>query len=191
MSNARDDSPGNLEGERGMTAVHCFNELTEAEAKARLTQCCGASRWVESMLDRRPFASAAELQSAAQHAFAELNEPDWLEAFAHHPRIGDIDSLRKRFAATAAWAGSEQAGASAANEETLRSLARGNDGYFDKHGFIFIVCATGKSAAEMLALLRERLPHSRAEELKLAAGEQQKITALRIDKLLNELAGPA
>jgi len=163
-----------------------LNQLPLIDAEEALTHCCGASRWVEQLIDQRPFASVEALREASTAAFATLAEYDWLEAFEHHPQIGDLESLKKKFAATARWAGNEQAGANGAGEETLRALAAGNAAYAEKFGFIFIVCATGKSAAEMLALLQARLPHSREEELKIAAGEQEKITALRLDKLLTE-----
>ncbi len=111
-------------------------------------------------------------------------EPDYLEAFSHHPKIGDIDSLKKKFASTATWASGEQAGVNAADQATLEQLAEGNNLYEEKFGFIFIVCATGKSAAEMLDLLKQRLPNNREDELKIAAAEQHKITLIRLEKLL-------
>ncbi len=115
-----------------------------------------------------------------------MERVDILEAFSHHPRIGDVDSLRKKFATTADWATSEQSGAQAASEAVLRDLAQGNRDYEARFGHIFIVCATGKSAAEMLALLRARIDHAPDVELRIAAAEQEKIAHLRLDKLLNE-----
>ncbi len=112
-------------------------------------------------------------------------DADWLEAFAAHPRIGDVDALRAKFAATAAWASGEQAGVAGASESTLRALAEGNRDYEAKFGHIFIVCATGKTADEMLGLLRERLANEPDAELAVAAAEQAKITAIRLRKLLS------
>jgi len=109
-----------------------------------------------------------------------LTEPDWLEAFAHHPRIGDRASLAERFPATHHLSSQEQAAVGAAHADVLTELAASNQEYFDRFGFIFIVCATGKTAAEMLQLLRDRLSHDRATELRFAAEEQAKITALRL-----------
>jgi OHCU decarboxylase len=106
-----------------------------------------------------------------------------LAAFAAHPRIGDVDSLRTKFAHTKTWASGEQAGVDAASEDTLIRLADGNDAYFDRFGYIFIVCATGKSADQMLALLEARLPNDAVTELPIAAAEQRKITQLRLQKL--------
>ncbi len=167
-----------------------FNELPLAQAEERLTRCCGSSAWVAQVVDRRPFDSVAALREASREAFSALAEYDWLEAFSHHPRIGDLNALKEKFAATASWAGGEQSGALGAGEQTLRALAAGNDEYLSKFGFVFLVCATGKSADEMLFLLRSRLPHTREEELRQAGIEQQKITELRLDKLLRELEAP-
>jgi 2-oxo-4-hydroxy-4-carboxy-5-ureidoimidazoline decarboxylase len=161
-----------------------LNQLSAAEARALLVRCCGAGSWVDGMLARRPFASHAALLAAAEAVWAGLAEADYLEAFAHHPRIGeDLAALRARFPDTAAWASTEQAGASAADEPTLLALRDENRAYFERFGFIFIVCASGKSARELLALLRDRLRNERARELTIAAAEQAKITRLRLEKL--------
>lgn len=149
-----------------------------------LARCCGARRWVEAMLAARPFRSRGALLEAADRADRALAREDWLEAFAHHPRIGELDALRARFAGTAEWAGAEQRGAAVASEETLAALARGNHAYERRFGYLFIVCATGLSAGEMLARLQARLGHDPARELAVAAGEQAKITRLRLEKLL-------
>jgi len=161
-----------------------LNGLDEASARAALTRCCGATRWVDGMLGRRPFVDDAALLAAADAVWAAMEEADVLEAFSHHPEIGaDVDALRAKFAATAAWSEGEQAGAAGASEETLLALRDGNVAYRERYGFIFIVCATGKSADEMLGLLRARMNNERAAELAIAAGEQAKITHLRLAKL--------
>lgn len=161
-----------------------LNALPEDQARSALTRCCGASRWVDAMLGRRPYAGKSAVLAAAETAWAAAGEADRLEAFAHHPRIGGRDALRARFAATRDWSRGEQSGAAAADEVTLAALAEGNAAYEKKFGMIFIVCATGKSAAEVLALLKARLAHDRAAEFVVAAGEQAKITRLRLEKLL-------
>jgi 2-oxo-4-hydroxy-4-carboxy-5-ureidoimidazoline decarboxylase len=171
--------------ERGLARL---NRLEAAAARAALTRCCGSARWVEAMVAARPFATVSALHQAAAQQWAQAGSDDLLEAFRHHPRIGDLASLRERFASTAAWAGGEQQGAAGADEETLQQLARGNADYQARFGFLFIVCATGKSAAEMLGLLRTRLRNAPAEELRTAAAEQAKITGLRLGKLLAALA---
>ncbi len=113
----------------------------------------------------------------------KLSDCEWLEAFACHPQIGDMNSLRMKYAGNREWSAGEQAGVNAADEAILQALANGNAEYKEKFGFIFIVCATGKSAAEMLGILESRLPLSYAEEIVNAAREQRKITHLRIDKM--------
>lgn len=164
--------------------LEALNALPVEEARAVLERCCGARVWVERMQASRPFASRAALLDAGDRAFAGLGREDWLEAFGHHPRIGDVKALRERFAATAAWAGEEQMGAAGVDDATLQALAEGNAAYEGRFGYIFIVCATGRPAAEMLALLRGRLDNDPKQELRIAAAEQRKITALRLGKLL-------
>lgn len=162
-----------------------LNALPAEEAWRVLERCCGASTWVEFVCEHRPYTTRAALHAESEHAFDELDEDDWLEAFAHHPRIGDLDSLRERFGTTAAWAGQEQGRVGAAAPATLEALAAGNAAYESRFGYIFIVCATGRSAEEMLAALRHRLANDPNTELQIAGAEQRKITALRLDKLLD------
>ncbi|HEY9723886.1 MAG TPA: 2-oxo-4-hydroxy-4-carboxy-5-ureidoimidazoline decarboxylase [Oscillatoriaceae cyanobacterium] len=161
-----------------------LNALPEARLREALQRCCGAARWVDGMTARRPFASLATLVAAADEVESDLAREDWLEAFTHHPRIGDISSLRAKFADTKAWASSEQSGAASASEAVLEGLAEGNRVYEERFGYIFIVCATGKSATEMLALLQGRLSNPPEAEWRVAAAEQAKITRLRLEKLL-------
>lgn len=163
-----------------MARSHEVDAATEEAAREILTRACGSSRWVDRMLARRPFGNDRKLLFAARNEWFGLTETDWLEAFAHHPRIGDRASLAARFPATHDLSSQEQAGVNAAREETINALAEANERYFERFGFIFIVCATGKSAEEMLQLLRERLPNDRTTELRIAADEQAKITALRL-----------
>lgn len=158
--------------------------LSRPELEALLARCCGARRWVEAMLAAAPFPDEAAVLSAAERAFATLTERDWLEAFAHHPRIGDVSRLRERFAASGELSEKEQGSAMAtANEAVIERLFAQNQAYEARHGHIFIVCATGKSAAEMLALLEARIDLDPAIELANCAAEQQKITHLRLRAL--------
>lgn len=154
-----------------------------AEARALLERCCGSSRWVERMLARRPYGSEAAMLQAAREEWFALGHADWLEAFSHHPKIGDRDALARRFSATRDLSSREQSGVDAASQATLAALAEGNAAYEARFGYIFIVCATGRSAAEMLALLDERLGHDPAQEIRIAAEEQARITALRLLQL--------
>ncbi|HXG70816.1 MAG TPA: 2-oxo-4-hydroxy-4-carboxy-5-ureidoimidazoline decarboxylase [Gemmatimonadaceae bacterium] len=153
---------------------------TEAEARQILTRACGSTRWIDRMMSRRPFGSDRKLLFAARNEWFGLTEADWLEAFSHHPKIGDRASLEARFPATHELSSKEQAGVGGANAEVIAALADANQRYLERFGFIFIVCATGKSAEEMLGLLRDRLNNDRATELRIAAEEQARITALRL-----------
>ncbi len=161
-----------------------LNALTPERAQEELLRCCGCARWAADVAAGRPYASKDALLRAADAAWATASKAERLEAFSHHPRIGGKDALRAKFASTSAWAQGEQAGARAAGEEILDQLAEGNAAYEAKFGHIFIVCATGKSAGEMLGLLKARLPKDAASELDTAAGEQAKITKIRLEKLL-------
>jgi 2-oxo-4-hydroxy-4-carboxy-5-ureidoimidazoline decarboxylase len=161
-----------------------LNALSVEAAREALTRCCGAPRWVDAMLARRPFASRSELFSAASEVWAHLDPADLRGAFAHHPEIGaNLHELRQRFGATADWARAEQAGAASASEATLLALRDGNAAYRARFGYSFVVCATGKTAEQMLHLLQARLLHSPEQELTIAAAEQAKITHLRLEKL--------
>jgi 2-oxo-4-hydroxy-4-carboxy-5-ureidoimidazoline decarboxylase len=163
--------------------VHALNSLPPNAAHARLLRCCGSRRWADAMTARRPFASTEQLFAAADEIWTGLDRADRLKAFAAHPPIGDLDSLRKKFASTADWASGEQAGVAGAADDIITSLADGNRDYEAKFGYIFIICATGKSAVEMLAILRERLANAPDTELRIAAAEQAKIMRLRLEKL--------
>ena len=163
-----------------------FNSLSEKEAKEALLFCCGSSRWVDKLALSRPFSSLRDLKEKGANIWLSLFETDWVEAFSHHPKIGDLDNLKKKFASTQTWAEEEQKGSKEASEELLRELARANQTYENRFGYIFIVCATGKTAVEMLEILRQRINNDPKEEIKLAALEQGKITAIRLEKLIHE-----
>mgnify|MGYP000170664730 CR=1 FL=1 len=161
-----------------------LNELSHADATTAFMQCCTATEWVEQLVQARPFASADELRTQADAIWSTLAEKDFLEAFDGHPKIGDVGSLKAKYANTKALASGEQSSVNEASDEVINALAAGNTAYEEKFGFIFIVCATGKSAAQMLALLEARLPNDRDTELKNAAEEQRKIYHIRLEKLL-------
>jgi 2-oxo-4-hydroxy-4-carboxy-5-ureidoimidazoline decarboxylase len=164
-----------------------LNQLSDEAAREELLRCCHSSRWVEFVLSRRPYGSFSDLSKAADEGFAGLQREDWLEAFAGHPKIGDMNSLRAKYANTRDWSAGEQSGVNAAEEAVLQGLADGNTDYEKRFGHIFIVCATGKTAAQMLDLLRSRIDNDPAEELKIAANEQTKITKIRLEKLCQEV----
>lgn len=157
-----------------------FNSLSATDAESTLLKCCGSRRWARAVAERRPFRSMDELQTAADQEWWKLEPRDWMEAFSQHPRIGEPKA--------SGWASQEQSGARDAREETLEELVRLNRDYEQKFGHVFLIFATGKSAAEMLAALRTRLMNGADAELQNAAGEQAKITRLRLEKLLNAAA---
>ncbi len=136
------------------------------------------------MVIDRPFESLAEMLEISDRIWEECDVDDYLEAFEGHPRIGDVESLAKKYANTKGWAGGEQKGVEGADASVIQRLADGNKSYEEKFGHIFIVCATGKSAAEMLALLEARMPNDLKTEVMVAAEEQNKITRIRLKKLL-------
>jgi allantoicase len=155
-------------------------DVVPALTVEQLTRCCGCARWAQGMAALQPFEDRAALLRAADRVWWSLGEADHLEAFGAHPKIGQK--------ASSAWSQKEQAGAADAQAQTLAELAELNQRYEAKHGFIFIVCASGRSADAMLADLRMREGRDRATELRTAAEEQAKITRLRLAKLLEEIA---
>lgn len=168
-----------------MSLAERLDRLSVEALRETLTRCCGSRRWVEGMIARRPFVTDDAVHQAADAAWSEASDEDVLEALSHHPEIGaDLDALRARFASTASWSAGEQAGVAAASEETLIALRDGNRRYKERFGHIFVVCASGKRADEMLALLTARLDNDPAREIRIAAEEQRKITHLRLDKIV-------
>jgi 2-oxo-4-hydroxy-4-carboxy-5-ureidoimidazoline decarboxylase len=162
-----------------------LNNLPAEESRITLEKCCGSSSWIQGMQKRMPFLSMADLLQKADEVWAGCNTADALEAFNHHPKIGDLENLEKKFASTKEWAGGEQQSVQTADREILLSLAKGNAEYENKFGFIFIVCATGKSAEEMLNLLQMRFTNDPGREIHIAMAEQHKITRLRLEKLVS------
>ena len=142
-----------------------------------MLKCCGSQRWAKAVAAKRPFKTRDDLYRTAEIEWLKLKYPDWLEAFSHHPRIGERKAQ--------GFAKQEQAGASGASDATLLSLESLNRLYEEKFGFVFLIFATGKSAEEMLGTLQRRLQNGRDVELKNAVGEQAKITRLRLEKLLS------
>ena len=163
-----------------MEPWRAINSAAPEAAQEMLRRACGSTEWVNRMMRRRPFDSDQALKAAARSEWFALGEGQWLEAFSHHPKIGDRASLEARFPKTHELSEKEQAGVASARADTLDALAEANARYLERFGFIFIVCATGKSAEEMLRLLRDRLSNDRVTELRIAAEEQAKITALRL-----------
>jgi len=145
-----------------------------------------ATDGIDGMIARRPWGSEGALRAAAEEVADTLEPADWIEAIAHHPRIGDREVLRSK---VAGWAGGEQGGVDAGDEDLLDALEAANLAYEQRFGFTFLVCATGSDGRQMLAALQERLAGDPATEWRVAAGEQRQITQLRISKLLDDING--
>ncbi|WP_375753930.1 2-oxo-4-hydroxy-4-carboxy-5-ureidoimidazoline decarboxylase [Vibrio sp. HN007] len=147
----------------------------------QLAQICTSRKWIRSMQLEAPFHCFSDFSSSADKAFSQLQEDDWLEAFAGHPMIGDITTLKAKYSQGKALSESEQSQVSEASDDLLKQLLSINHDYLKKYGFIFIVCATGKSAQEMLNILTERYQNSRSTELVNASVEQRKISQIRME----------
>jgi len=158
-----------------------LNHLGATDLKQHFFSCCHCERWAVDMCNARPFISVEEMLDLAEQLWEIASEAERLEAFSGHPQIGDMQALRNKYAASA---NREQGQIVEADESVLEELQSKNQQYLDTNDFIFIVCATGKSAGEMLEILLERLPNSREVELENAAREQAAITALRLKKLV-------
>ena len=158
-----------------------LNALDAAAAERELLRCCGSARWARAVAAARPFASVDALIAAGDRAADALAPADWLEAFAAHPRIGSSGGADR----SRDWSAQEQSGVAMATRTVTERLAARNRDYETRFGYIFIVCATGRSAGEMLAMLERRLTNDPASELRVAADEQRKITRLRLAKLLS------
>ena len=163
-----------------------LNALSSTDTEAELLKCCGSTRWAGEMTGARPFASLEELCAKADAVCESLNEEDWLEAFRAHPKIGGRKAATDQSQQAQSWSAQEQSGVANAARETGDELARQNRDYETRFGFIFIVCATGKSPEEMLTILKSRIGNDRHDELLIAAEEQRKITRLRLEKLLSQ-----
>jgi len=169
-----------------MNAVlDAWNKADEATAFAAMIACCGAKRWATAMVALRPIGSVMELSESADRVWATMNEADWMEAFACHPRIGEREAAHAT-AKSAEWSRQEQSSAADTEEQVLAEIARGNARYEELYGFTYIVCATGKTAEEMFAILNRRLASNRETELREAAEQQRQITQIRLGKWLIE-----
>ncbi|WP_339670919.1 2-oxo-4-hydroxy-4-carboxy-5-ureidoimidazoline decarboxylase [Dasania marina] len=161
-----------------------LNSVHQDIAAHTFRQCCTSEAWIKRMVKGRPYKDDAALISAADKYWQGLSESDYLQAFDGHPKIGDVNSLKVKYANTKVLAAGEQSLVNDASDDIINTIAKGNSDYESKFGFIFIVCATGKSAAEMSELLQQRLINNRATELLNAAEEQRKIFQIRLRKLL-------
>lgn len=169
--------------DRSSSAVATFDALPVHEAASLLESCCGATAWVNGMIERRPFRTLGHLVESADDVWWSLGPEDWREAFDHHPRIGERKAAAVQTAQAESWSASEQQAASDAARDVQDALVRGNDEYERQFGHIYLVFAWSKTAEELLEVLRERLTNDPATELRVAAAEQAKITRFRLMKL--------
>lgn len=161
-----------------------LNNLSKEKAFEELFKCCGCTTWAQNLSDFRPFKSKEDLLRLSDMNWITCEMEEVMEAFSHHPKIGDLKNLEKKFVSTKEWASGEQGGVDEASQTILIELAEGNALYEKKFGYIFIVCATGKTAVEMLTLLKVRLSNAPEKEFRVAMNEQNKITHIRLNKLL-------
>lgn len=171
-------------GARRVSVLRQLNAMDEPDLDGALADFCAAPAWIDRVAAARPFASADSVLTAADAAAAVVTPDGWREAFRHHPRIGERTAERRQSDAARDWSAREQQGAGQENSAELMALAEANRAYENRFGYVFIVCASGRTASEMLAMLRERLGNDSATELSVAAAEQQKITRLRLERLL-------
>jgi OHCU decarboxylase len=167
-----------------------LNGLTPARATELLTACCGSSRWVARMLARRPFESRNAVRAAAEEVWRTLTPRDWLEAFMHHPRIGERSAAVAQDETGKSWSAQEQAAVDRSGTDVRALMARVNRDYEQRFGFIYIVCASGRTAEELLEIAQYRLANDPETELRVAAEEQRKIMHLRLEKLLDSPETP-
>jgi 2-oxo-4-hydroxy-4-carboxy-5-ureidoimidazoline decarboxylase len=161
-----------------------WNGLSEEEAVAEILSCCGSRAWARKLTSLRPFTEEESLFRASEACWQSLTEEDWLEAFRSHPRIGEQHAQSETTATSAAWSRSEQGQMKDADADIVSQMRQGHRAYEERFGRIFIVCATGKQPAEMLAILEKRLKNAPDVELVESAAQQQQITQLRLRKWL-------
>lgn len=161
-----------------MSRLDWLNHLPIHQASEELLKCCGSKSWSTKMSEDLPYRDFDDLIRTSEKVWLSLPPSDWLEAFSQHPRIGEKKNLGK-------WTSQEQKGVEGAQEHVVQELAELNVKYEQKFGHVFLVCATGKSADEMLEILKTRINHSASQELQIAAKEQMKITEIRLRKLLH------
>lgn len=161
-----------------------INKASLEQAYAVFESCCCAPNWIEGMNNARPFSDVNTLLQVSKKCFSVLTEKDYLVAFTGHPQIGDLKTLHAKYANTSGTASHEQSGMSIAEKDVLEEMVQLNKDYLQKFGFIFIVCASGKSATQMLDLIKSRIGNERLQELNIASNEQAKITQIRLEKLL-------
>jgi 2-oxo-4-hydroxy-4-carboxy-5-ureidoimidazoline decarboxylase len=160
-----------------------WNQATTAHAESEILPCCGSSAWARGMVAHRPLADEESVLAASDETWRSLSESDWMEAFRSHPRIGESRAPESAHARSAAWSTEEQKNAAAEGEVKI-ALMEANREYERRFGRVFIVCATGKTALEILKILQARMPNDDRAEIHEAAEQQRQITQIRLRKWL-------
>jgi allantoicase len=171
--------------EEQLKGLDRINRLPVEKVRKALLDCCGSITWAEQMISQRPFAGRSDLFETAERIWAQLDPKEWLRAIRHHPAIGSKRGNSKQSGTARKWSAGEQSVAQASSAETLAVLNAANQAYHATFGYVFLICATGKSGDEILQSLRQRLPNDPDTELRVAAEEMRKIIRLRMEKLLN------
>jgi allantoicase len=169
---------------RHRAVLQLFNSMPEPHLRSALSDFCAAPAWIARMAASRPYPSASALLAAADKAADSLDDAEWREAFRHHPRIGERQAERGQSAYASAASEREQASVAATASSVASELATANREYEERFGHVFIISAAGKSAHEILTMLRARMKNDPETELKVAAEEQRRITRLRLEALL-------
>jgi 2-oxo-4-hydroxy-4-carboxy-5-ureidoimidazoline decarboxylase len=163
-----------------------WNRLPVDEAVREILPCCSSKAWAAGMAARRPFSDVSNLLAASEETWSNLSAADWMEAFRGHPRIGDSLATPSVSDQSVTWSAQEQKNVAAAGDAVKIALAEANQEYEQRFRNTFIVCATGKSAPEILEILRRRLQNDGPTELRQAAEQQRQITRIRLTKWLSE-----
>jgi len=167
-----------------MEGLEQLNSLLEERCIQELFKCCASKKWANNLTSQRPYKNVENLMETASREWFALGESEWLDAFSHHPKIGDKATILKKENANS-FGKNEQASVLTASEQILNDLAQYNRLYADKFGFIFLIFAEGKSQEYMLSILKERISNTREQEIKNAAVEQDKIARRRLQKMFN------
>ncbi len=176
---------GRAEPQSSAKGLAWLNGLRQEQARKSFLDCCGSSRWAEKMSNFRPFLNVEQLLQTAEKVWASLDQNDWLEAFGRHPSVGGKKAPQKQSGTARKWSSREQSRVQSASERVRAQLAEANQAYDAKFNSVFLICASGKTAEEILENLRARLLNDADTERQIAAEEQRKITRIRLEKLLS------
>jgi 2-oxo-4-hydroxy-4-carboxy-5-ureidoimidazoline decarboxylase len=168
-----------------LKGIERVNRLQVEDARKALLDCCGSIAWADQMISKRPFVDDAKLFESADKIWTHLDQKEWLRAIRHHPPIGSKRGKSKQSGIARNWSAGEQSAARESSPDTLAVLAAANQAYQATFGYVFLICATGKTGDDILQSLHQRLANDPETELYVAAEEMRKIVRLRLEKLVN------